>query len=450
MRFFIVTVSLVSSLAPLGAAPVAAAGQPSLRSCEITGVLRVTRCATIPVAEDRSKPQGKRIDLHVVIVQAPAPAAPDPILFFAGGPGQGAATLAAGIMRDLEAVAANRDVVLIDQRGTGRSNPLTCDDGFLLAEAGRVADLKQCHARLARSADLDQYGTEVSADDAAEVVRSLGIARVNIVAASYGTRLAFSFMARHPDLVRTAVLRAVAPPGFNIVQDGSAHARAALQRVFDDCRAEQACGDAFPSLREDFARLRQRLRSTPATISLDTLDRTLYAMLLATPSRQMIPWLVHTAADGDLGTLTRIAGSLEAVYRSVAVGEYLSVVCSEDVPRAAVATPHEGFDVAAGAMAACRHWPVKPARALGGESRFETPTLVLSGELDPAMPAAAGAEAMRHLARGTHVALPATAHGPTFPGCATEIAREFISTGGTAPKDRSCLEALVSPPFKIN
>jgi pimeloyl-ACP methyl ester carboxylesterase len=450
MRFIVLILGSFMLLAPLAAAPGAdMQAPPAIRTCAIPDMSRATRCAIVSVPEDRLKPTGKRIDLNVVIVEAPAPALPDPIIFFAGGPGQGAATLAAGLMRELEPVAGSRHVVLIDQRGTGQSNALTCADGFLLIEGTRVDDLKHCRETLARAADLNQYGTDASADDVADVLRFLGIRRVNVVAASYGTRLAFRFMSRHPHLVRTSVLRAVAPPEFNTLRDGAQYAHAALLRVFEDCRGNRECNNAFPSLAADYAQLRLRLKTTRGALSLDAFDRTLYAMLLSTSSRQTIPWVVHTAAAGGLDMLTNIAASLEAVYRTVAVGEYLSVVCSEDAPEAGLDTRRDDFDAATAAVAAaCAHWPVTATQGKV-EQRLNMPALVFSGELDPAMPAAVGSHAMRHLERGTHIVLPATAHGPMFPGCATALAREFISSGGTVPLDRNCVDALVPPPFKI-
>lgn len=418
-----------------------------LESCKIAGVARVAECVTMRVPEDRSTLAGRTIDLNVVVLKPASPRQPDPVLFFAGGPGQGAATLAAGIAREADPIAPDRDIVLIDQRGTGRSNLLTCDGGFLIAEATRQAELHQCREALGRVANLDHYGTDEAVEDAAHVVKTLGYTRVNVGAASYGTRVALRFMARYPSLVRSSVLRAAAPTDFHILRDGARQAQAALEQVFGDCRQDAACREAFPHAASDLEALRERLRTTPDPISADALDRARYALLLSTSTRQIMPWLVHTASAGDTTALAAAAASVEAIYKTVAIGQYLSVVCSEDPPPDRAAD-NGRFDAGTRVVvAACATWNVartaKPAR-----KRLSQPTLVLSGAVDPAMPPAIGERTLRDLSRGTHVVLPATAHGPMFPGCAADLTKAFIASGGAAKMDTKCLNELKLPPWK--
>ena len=454
MRSIVSTVIALCLVSALGiAAQPAQSISTERRPCTVANVQRAAECATIPVPETRGRQSSRTIDLNVVVLKAPAPSAADPVLFFAGGPGQGAATLAPGLARELDAVAPDRDIILVDQRGTGRSHPLTCEGGFRVVEPDRREELRQCRDALRRVADLDHYGTDASADDAADVVRALGYQRVHVVGVSYGTRLALRLMARRPDLVRTAVLRAIAPHGFNILGDGRKHAEDALARVFDDCRADAACHGAFPEAATDLRSLRARLRSTPDPISTSLLDRTLYALMLSTPTRLIIPWVTHTSLKGDTSTLARTAASIDAIYQTVAIGQYLSTVCSEDAPYLRADDKRSsGNEFDAGTRlitAACETWAVSRAPQ-PRRTRLPQPTLIVSGEIDPAMPAVVGENALRDFARGTHIVLPATAHGPMFPGCATDAAKSFIASDGAAKLEMRCLDALKLPPWKTS
>lgn len=422
----------------------------AMQPCTFPNVARAAECRTVTVPENRAKPTGRSIDLNVVVLKAPAPGQADPILFFAGGPGQGAATLVAGLATEIDPLAPDRDIILIDQRGTGRSHPLTCDDGFLLVDPAQAPALRKCYETLRAGADLDSYGTDEAAEDAAQVVRVLGYTQVNVVAASYGTRLAIRFMQQYPRLVRTAVLRAVAPAGFNILGDAGRHASAALAQVLDDCRADTRCHAAFPDLAADLTRLRERLQAQPEPVSAGMLDTVIYALLLSAPTRQMIPWLIHAAAGGDMAALASTARAMDAIYKTVAVGQYLSIVCGEDLPylRQRDKAPPT-FDAGTGMVAsACATWRVERAPQLT-RTRLAQPTLIVSGALDPAMPPGVGQAALRDFTRGTHVVLPATAHGPMFAGCATDIARSFIASAGTDAFDRTCVQQLHLLPWRV-
>jgi pimeloyl-ACP methyl ester carboxylesterase len=414
--------------------------------------------------------RGRRIDLNVVVLPARDSApAPDPVVVLAGGPGQGAAQLAAALDPELMTLRRKRDVVLVDQRGTGRSNPLHCVDGFAALAGGPTA-AAACAADLAPRADVRQYTTSVAVDDLDEVVTALGYARINLLGVSYGTRVAEHYLRRHPRRVRTVTLRAVVPPGFNIPLDGARTAERALRSALADCAVDAPCAAAYPHLEAALDTVRARVARAPVRVRTavprradsvdvvidgDLLAQTLYALLLTVPSRQQLPLLLHRAAANGVETLAPIAAQVRAaVYGSIPVGMYLAVVCSEDVPRL---TPGDRAELArafgrlsAGVVAGCRRWPRGTvARADHRPVPWPGPALLLSGEADPATSVEAADAVARRWPASRHVVLPATAHGPLFPGCTPDVVAAFVERASTAGLDAACVRALRWPAFVV-
>ena len=437
----------------------------TLSACTISD--RPAQCGTLVVPEHRAAPDGRRIPLRLIVVRGKEPRRSDPVVFIAGGPGQGAATVAEFVMTQLAGIDQNRDVVLVDQRGTGGSNPLTCTAGFDLLAPGRETDLDACRTLLQERADLTRYGTTDAVEDLEAVRAALGYESMNLFGVSYGTRAAFQYVRRYPARVRTLILRSVAPAGFNIITDGGRTAQDALAQVFRDCDRDHACAAAFGNLAEPFERLRAQLQSQPVSITVDAapqkpivvtemlLSQTLYALLLSADSRQMIPLLVHRAVTQGVQALgpvlVNVVGQL---YGSVSFGMYLSVVCGEDAARV---TPAErarlrgtNAAVTASMVDICARWPTANVPTeLHRPVVADTPTLLFSGSLDPATSVAAGDEAARHLSRSRHFVIPATAHAPILPGCVAGAVKRFLDEASVSAIDAGCLADIKLKPFTI-
>jgi pimeloyl-ACP methyl ester carboxylesterase len=447
---------------------VAADAPGALRSCVLPGVSGEVACGVVPVWEDRSARRGRRIELRVVVLRArDAAPAPDPVVVLAGGPGQGAAAMAPMLARELDGLRLRRDLVLVDQRGTGASNPLTCDGGFAVLADTTGSAARACAAALAPRADVRHYATAAAVEDLEEVRAALGYARVNLLGVSYGTRVAQVYLRRHPDRVRSVTLRAVAPLGFNIPRDGERAAHAALARLVTDCAADGACAAAFPRLADDLARVRAHATHAPARTRVATgrgdsadvlldrtlVDQTLNALLLSAATRQQLPLLLHRAAVDGPAALAPVAAQVRAaVYGQLPAGMYLSVVCTEDAPalraedRAASANTFLG--AAAGIAGVCRGWPHDaPPRDVDARADWPGPALLVSGDADPATTPDAAERLARRWPGARHVVLPATAHGPTFPGCARDLVVTFVERAGGAGLDASCVRALAWPAF---
>ena len=245
------------------AADAATSSQPRLplHSCEIAvGV--AARCGTFSVYENRVAKAGRKIDLNIVMIPAAGPdAAGDPVFWLEGGPG-GAATQAIGPVTQqyFKGIRADHDLVFIDQRGTGQSNPLKCDDiGETPANIDRyfgplfpIESIRACRQKLEKIADLTQYSTAIAADDLDDVRAALGYERINLAGASYGTLTALVYIRRHPSHVRSAFLIGTVPPDFRLPLPFAKASQNAWQKLVADCAVDAGCRDAFPNLQDEF------------------------------------------------------------------------------------------------------------------------------------------------------------------------------------------------------
>jgi pimeloyl-ACP methyl ester carboxylesterase len=404
--------------------------------------------------------------------------ATDPVFFLAGGPGQGAAGLAGYLGEGfLSKIRQERDLVFIDQRGTGESNPLTCnlfaDDNDLRAyfeymfPAGEV---RACRERLEKAADLKQYTTSIAVEDLDDVRRALGYEKINLYGGSYGTTVALAYLRRYEEHVRSAVLAGVAPTDLKLPLPFAKGAQYALTHLFDDCAADNACRAAFPNLREEFQSVLDRLQKGPANVELINpltgkpqsvrLGRGVFAerlrmMLYDRAPASLIPLLIHAAYQGDFRPFVLAAlPQARGIYQSLSLGMYFSVTCSESIPfiteediKRETAGTFLGDYRMSVHQGACREWTrTAVPRSFTNAVKSDAPVLMLSGEVDPASPHWLGEEVARHLPNSLQVTIPYGGHG-YFSECISGITADFISEGTVRGLNSSCLKGTKRPPF---
>jgi len=452
-------------------------GTVKLAECRLPGLERAALCGTHEVWEDRASRQGRRLALHVAVIPARRRSAePDPLVVLAGGPGQGAIALAPQVTGLFSRLNDSRDIVLIDQRGTGSSHPLDCevDDGehlqSMFEDSLPEKMVQECLASL--DADPRHYATTTAAADLDEVLAALGYGRVNLWGGSYGTRMALELMRRHPERIRTATLDGVAPMGMKLPLSFVADGEAAFDKLVADCESDAACGKAFPALRREVSGLRARLARRPAQVAitdpvtgepqgvrvtenvlLSGLFRPLYAPELAS----LLPLAIARAAGGDFNPL--LAQNLEFtedVSENLSVGMHLSVICSEDVPLigpADLAAASRGFFGRAlvdDFLRACRHWPRAELPADFYEPvRSTAPVLILSGGIDPATPPRHGEAVAAWLPNARHAVAPQLSHGVSVHGCAPRLIEKFVRTADAGSLDATCLARIPRPLFVL-
>ena len=227
------------------------------------------KCGSLTVAEDPSNAGSRQIQLNVAVVEAiKRRPEPDPVFILVGGPGQSATEVYAALSSTLFRIHQDRDIVLVDQRGTGKSNPLRCLDpeDETLKDEEAIALLQACPAKL--DADLRFYTTDIAMHDLDQVRSALGYEEINLYGVSYGTRAALVYLKMYPEHVRSLILDAVVDPAFILYQDASQDGQAALDLFFARCQADQACNSTYPRLRSELDAVLKKLEASPADITI--------------------------------------------------------------------------------------------------------------------------------------------------------------------------------------
>lgn len=441
------------------------------RECHLPGSSDALRCHAIAVPLDPLRPDSARLQLHVAV--APAfrrTAGGDPLFVLAGGPGQAGSSLVGSHATLFQRVRATRDIVFIDQRGTGMSGKLSCP-GNAIDEAANENEMRDAFARCIGMLKhtLALYTTANAAHDLERVRVALGYGKVNVYGGSYGTRLGQAYARSHPDSVRTLILDGVAAP--ERVIPATAHdAQLALEGVFRRCAYDQACAQAFPNLRTEFDTVLARVNAGAVTLDFPhprTAQRTrlplsntrfVYTILrsLYSPREsQRLPYLIHSAYRGNWGPfLARsFLGSDLSPEGDLVMPLFTAVVCAEDMPRLTPAQrdADERASFLRGhgeRIAALCQLANVPAAAAPSTIPIAAPALLMSGALDPVTPPSSAASALKAMPRAQHVVVRNAAHGVAGLGCAPRLLRNFLDKPEAA-LDTRCLDEIGLPAFQL-
>lgn len=447
-----------------------------LEPCTVRGAGRLAECTSVQVPRDRSSTGDKSLTLRVVVLRATgASPVADPLFMLAGGPGQAASEAWPPMMKLLSPLARSRDVVFVDQRGTGSSAPLDCESDDDISELFREGSLEHVAKGCAESIDIDpsHYGTTAAADDIDEVRRALGYERINLLGSSYGTRLALRYAQRHPEHLRSMVLDAVAPSSLRLPLPLAEDAQRSLDIVFDRCAKDDSCRAAFPTLREDFATVLDTLgdgidiqlvhprRGTPLTARLSrrVFAQQLRGVLYSPELQALVPLMIERAKLGDYQAfIAQVLSLSEGMSEQMSVGLLLTILCTEDVARisdedvaAATRNTFVGTAIMDDFVRACALWPRGPVPpTIEQPVVSDAPTLLLSGELDPVTPPRWADAAAKHLTTARHLVVPGMSHGVTIRGCMPHLISDFIDAPASVQQlDADCITDE-APPFFVD
>lgn len=456
--------------------PTEAGDRLAMDDCEVAG--RQARCGTLAVPEDRDDPQSRTIDLAIAVVPARESPTADPLVLLAGGPGQGAIDAFGQMLSRFEALRNDRDIVLVDQRGTGDSHPLRCakqDDLDLEEKLSTEVDterLTKCRKDL--DADPRLYTTTQAVADLEAVLDALGYAQANVLGGSYGTRMALAFARSHPDRVRTMVIDGVAPVDMALPLSFAADADRALTKLFEDCAADDACAKAFPEPRKELEETLAQLDDDARRVVVEhprtgaSVDVKLTRTMVTTAIRgilyipdlaALLPLAISRARVGDYAPL--LAQTLlltEGMEDNLAEGMFMAVVCSEDVPFISdedVARETKGTFIGSQIVDTMRESCALWSRADLPDGYREpvavdVPTLVLSGDLDPVTPPRWGEHAAKSLSHARHVVVPGAGHGTLAVPCMSGVLADFLAGADPDALDVSCLDENVRPRFFVD
>jgi pimeloyl-ACP methyl ester carboxylesterase len=458
----------------------AGAGDLQLEPCADSKLKQPSKCGTYTVWENRDTMTGRTIDLNVRVLQATAPnPKPDALVVLLGGPGE-AATAAAQWYGDDPAMA-DRDILLVDARGTGKSNGLHCPipkDGPLqgFMPTMNLPVLRACRLELEQRADLRYYLTTYAMDDLDDLRAALGYDKINLDAGSYGTRAALAYIRQHGERVRTATLWGSTAFTQPLPLHFATDTERALRNVLRDCLAEAACKAAFPDLEADYRRTVDRIEKGPVRVTVkdprngkatrvnlepDDFAESLRGMIYKPDTMRSIPLLLHKAAGGDFQAFADYQiGRNTAFNADIADGLYFSITCTEDIdrldPQQVNANGRGTFLAdhrARPHMEACKGWPRgKLPAGFGEDVQSDVPVLIMVGDNDPATPPAAARAAVSRLSNARVVVVPYGGHvlnGLIGEQCAYGIAGRFLETADQRSLDISCLKDVKHKPFNL-
>ena len=458
-------------------------GLAKLRPCRLPGIGEELLCGKLTVFENRETRAGRTIDLKVVVLPAlDGNHTEAPLFHLEGGPGVAATGVAYFYAKEGTEYRRHRDVVLVDQRGTGESNPLTAAAKLrtpqdFLSEMYPVDYVKTLRATLEKRADLTQYTTSIAMDDLDDVRAWLGYERINLFGLSYGTRAVLVYMRQYPDRVRSAILVGVAPTYLKMPLHHARAAKRAMDLLLAECAADNACHDAFPNVEREWTELLERLRREPARVEYsppdgsgkvtveirgDVFAEKIRNRMYSAESARKIPMMIHRAAQGDFGPFLKdVIPDDRSRPDFIADGMYLSVTCAEDVPfidqneavKANAGNPFGNYRVDQQTRA-CGMWPQgKIPAGYHDPVSSDAPTLIISGQLDPVTPPERGEEVASHLPNSQHIVVEHGAHG--LEGlinvdCLDKVILEFLAEGSAKELETTCLESVRAPAFVMD
>ena len=438
-------------------------------------------CRTLTVAENPDVPDGRQIPIRIMVLSATgdSPEA-DPLVIIPGGPGQSA--IAAPNLRSFFSeyfaeIRTHRDIVLVDQRGVGGSNPLPLEPPASLLFVRTQVNLppewgRAALERLQQHADLTQYTTARAVDDLEAVRRALGTEKINIYATSYGTRVAQYYLKRFGNRVRSAILKGVSPPDDNIVLSYGRKPQRALDILYAMCASDTQCNKTYPDLPAQLDAVLDRLARDPVDVELQhplsgnlasfritrgSLAFGIRAQLMNAFAFARLPRLISQANEGDFSSWVQFLPRIPALYASQLYGGMtFSVVAAEDAPRvtkAAMALDSYatliGDEVAQSFMELADFWPIEDAPDdLFTPLRTDVPILLVSGALDPATPPEGAESMLAGLTNGTHIVFRGGSHSAANFDGLDQIMADFLSEGSAENLDLSAVDNNHPPAFE--
>jgi pimeloyl-ACP methyl ester carboxylesterase len=439
-----------------------------------TNLTGSARCGTLDVAENPAEPDGRKISLKIAVAPATGKSVePDPVFFFAGGPGQAATETWVMIRSTLSKIRKTRDIVMIDQRGTGGSNKLACKSS-VDEDLNQEIDLELVRTETEKClAELDGdprfYTTTIAMADYDQVRQAMGYDKINVMGVSYGTRSAQVYLRLFPDTVRSVTLDSVVPMQLALGQEHPLMLERSVESVFRDCAADASCSSRFPDQLEELKGLFEQLKNEPRQITItdpvsgqprdmrltaDTLAVAIRFLSYSSETQALIPLLVHEAVT--TGDLSRLASQallvMTGLDEMISKGMELSVMCSEDYPFMDLSADYShtlmGNLMLEVVGLQCGLWPKGEVPEGFHEPVYsDLPVLLMSGERDPVTPPQYAAQTAESLPNSLNLVARGQAHSVMRNICLRDITTAFIEKGSVEGLDTSCVANIRPAPF---
>jgi pimeloyl-ACP methyl ester carboxylesterase len=439
------------------------------------------RCGTMLRPENPDDPESPQIELRVAVVPAlNLSPETDPVVPIAGGPGQGSVQFYLLVRGAFEHLRRNRDILLVDQRGTGESARMDCpvDDETLLFDTELSIDdtmsyIEECLDNLPH--DPRYFTTSVAVTDLEAVRIALGYSALNLYGVSYGSRVAQHFARRYPESTRTVVIDGVVPPQIALGPEIATESQKAVDNIFARCAADAPCSEHFPDVAATFERIVAELREAPVEVTVPhpntgRMEQLRFGpghfasavrLLVYSPNTiALLPLFIHEAGQGNYGPLAaQFMLTALQMQDALAIGMHNAVMCTEDMPFLDATTIDNDL-VAASYMgsfqlemleAMCAIWPAGPLDAeFKSPVASDLPFLLLSGDADPITPPRYAEMAAVDLGNATQLVGKHQGHGQITVGCMGRIVADFVASADPATLDTDCMERSFVTPFFLD
>ncbi|MBR7747691.1 alpha/beta hydrolase [Undibacterium baiyunense] len=440
------------------------------KPCRIASFPQEVKCGQIQRALDPAKPDGKKIDVHYVILPSKdRNKLPDAVFLLAGGPGQSAVEAAGFGDSILGKLNRRRDLVFVDQRGTGKSASLKCDEleinDKILDNEGAYKATADCMQSLQKlpHGDLKFYSTSIVVQDLEAIRIAQNYSAVNLVGVSYGTRVGLEYLRQYPQSVRRLVIDGVVPPDLSLL---GTNAQAALEGVFADCAKNTRCNTAYPDLAGTWKRLldstprqftytnSRLLTSVTTKIAREDMIGMILKALYSPAMTSVLPYAITQADKGKLDALLTMTGSFnQPGPGGLTLGMHYSVWCGEAYtnPRPANAITDQ-FTARSAEMydRICATWPrADIPKEFYTVPTAKSPVLLLSGGIDPVTPIRNGDQVAKALGtKARHITIENVGHGVLGQGCVRDLVNKFLAAktdDEALALDVSCVRQIPRP-----
>lgn len=459
----------------------AAVAQPILKPCPgfaETGkpaLVYGAECGELRVKENPADSQSREIFLQILRLPAISPAPKqDPLFLIQGGPGASSIEMANLVHGAFADVRKNRDLVFVDQRGTGKSNALQCeqlsDAEQLLPEVEQSEKalqlLKACAEKYRQQ--IPFYTTAYAVQDLDLVRSALGYQTINLWGVSYGTRVALEYMRSFPQQTRAAILDGVAPVQLALPKFFQQDAMAALQAVNSECQAQEKCKTLYGDIAAKARRVAQRLHSpvkiefqhprhqesTRILLTAKRFSGLIFMSLYSRDLSVLLPRAIAEAERGDYHLVAALSALAEEQpsFKGISEGMRYTVVCSEDAQfisdrDRATSEAFLGMDMLRDFSDACALWPKVALPENYNEPVVSAvPSLLLSGARDPVTPPRWAEMVAKHLSHSLMLVAPGGNHSISMEGCLPKIIAQFIELGSPAGINVDCVKTIVPLP----
>lgn len=451
----------------------------SLSSCHVKDISRPVKCAEFKVLLDRDGGGQERITVSAVIVPAMmSRTSRPPLMVLAGGPGQAASEYGAIVTSLFKEANKTRDIILFDQRGTGRSEPLQCGGEFLPLEAIDTAKtvqfFEQCHRDI--EVDVRHFTTYDIIRDMEEFRQLMGYGKISLWGGSYGTKLAQHYLQYFGAHVEMMILDSNLSTSTRLFQTSPLTAQRSLDLLFKRCREDKNCHRSYPGLEKNFYQLLAEVgegreityvnpqdgRATSVITNRDVIAEAVRGTLYVPQRATLLPFAISAAVEGNFTPLVSLSADTASwAGDTMYMGSTLSILCAEEIAQMGEdGSPQLGIDSQTAFIrdsyyqfwrVACESWPSKALpEGYFDLTRSPVRTLILSGFNDPVTPPSLGDVVASGLINSLHVISPMGSHITSPHSCIPEVITDFLDGQALEDLDISCVDRMSGLPFALS